>query len=906
MSSIQENDETNMSVINRLGKEEPLDVNKIVSRVRILINREPKIENLNAFEVMGRVTEKLTNKIPTCVIDDYIASLCASASISNPYYGKLANRIAVDNHQKNTRRSFIDKMKEAYLNKFDNEYYPLVSSEFMKYVEEHQEFIENAIDYKRDFYIDYFGLETFKYMYCLKSLDENKDSKKYIERVQDMFMRVAIEIHSNMYSDINEELNYIKETYDALSNKYISHASPTYFNSGTIRNQLASCYLLGINDSRESIMHTADSMSAISKWGGGIGINVSEIRPFGSIIKSTRGKTRGIYNWLSIYNNVMKGFDQGGMRQGSAAVYIDLHHPDILSFLRMRIPETDEYNKAGDLFPALWICDLFMERVKKNELWSLFDPSKNVDLSNYYGDEYNKKYLELEEKKLYVKQIPAREIWEQSFYSNRLSGLPYICFKDTVNKYSNQRNIGVIKNSNLCSEIMEFSNNDEYAVCVLASLSLSSCVIDTYSDEENNNLDNNLNNNLDNKLNTNLNNNLNTHNLNNNLNNDNLKRKLNHEFPVNPKFDFNLLIKNTHVLVRNLNNIIDKNFYPTKETERSNMRHRPIGIGVQGLNDVYMKMRYPFESEEAARLNKLIFETIDWASTSMSTKLAKEKYNHYVQECKTNGTIKIKTFVKEHYEPVYLEYNDYKNIPKNIGSYPSMLWNNGSPISKGIFQWQEYETKVSGLYDWETVSEHIKVFGIRNSLRLAIMPTASTSQLLGNNECIEPMTSNIYKRRTIAGQFIIINKYLINDLYRLNIWNDNIKDYLLHLEGSIQNIEGIPIEIKNLYKTSWEIKQSVLIQQAIDRQPFIDQGQSLNLYVENLTLNEYTKLMFQAWNGKLKTGKYYIHTRPSVMPQKFTIDPQKQKQMEEILKNSSNKNTSFMEKIKEDCLLCSS
>lgn len=883
--SNQENEEEQMIVINRLGKEEPLDINKIVSRIKNLLNREPKIEHLNAYEVMGRVTEKLTNKISTYVIDDYIASLCASASISNPYYGKLANRISIDNHQKNTRRSFTDKMKEAYLNKFDDEFYPLVSSSFIKYVEEHQEFIETIIDYKRDFLIDYFGLETFKYMYSLKtfnslgSLDmannlNNLNEKKYIERIQDMFMRVAIEIHYNKYDDIDKELFYIKETYDALSNKLISHASPTYFNSGTPRNQLASCYLLGLNDNRESIMHAANSMSAISKWGGGIGINVSEIRPFGSLIKSTRGKTKGIYNWLSIYNNVMKGFDQGGMRQGSAAIYIEMHHPDIMSFLRMRIPETEEYTKAGDLFPALWICDLFMERVKKGELWSLFDPSKYCDLSNYYGDEYNKKYLELEKNKLYVKQIPAREIWEQVFYSNRLSGLPYILFKDTINKYSNQSNIGVIKNSNLCAEIMEFSNNDEYAVCVLASLSLSACVIDTYDD-------------LETKL-------------------ENQPRQLNHEFPVNPKFDFDLLIKNTTILVRNLNNIIDKNYYPTIETERSNLRHRPIGIGVQGLNDVYMKMRYPFESEEAAKLNKLIFETIDYASISASSKLSKEIYNLSVNECKKNGSAKIKTYVKEHYEPVYLEYKNYEDIPKNIGSYPSMNWNSGSKISKGIFQWQEYEVKNSSLYDWETLSEHIKIFGIRNSLRLAIMPTASTSQLLGNNECIEPMTSNIYKRRTLAGQFIIINKYLINDLFKLGIWNDTIKDYLLHLEGSIQNIEGIPNELKNLYKTSWEINQNVLIQHAIDRQCYIDQAQSLNLYVQDLKLNEFTKLMFQAWNGKLKTGKYYIHTRPAVMPQKFTIDPKKQKEMEEIIKNKKLINNSFMDINKTDCLVCSS
>ena len=1068
-------DTDNIYVINRLGARERLNLNKITSRLESLINKEPKIENVSADTITCNIVSKFKNNISTSEIDEYTANYCASASIGNPYYAKLAARIAIDNHKKNTMRSFVDKMKLAYMNTAkcggNNVSAPLVRPEFIKYVEKHGDSIEAMIDYERDFLLDFFGFRTFQHIYAISIIQADK-TKKVIERPQDLFMRTAIEIHAGSLTKeakestreicselLNKELSIIKDTYDSLSSKYYSHATPTYFNSGSINNQLASCFLLDVADSQEGIMKLANDIACISKWGGGIGFSASSIRGNGSLIKSTGGHSNGLISWLAIWRWVLCGFNQGGKRPGSGAVYLEMHHPDIMEFLRIRMPATDEFNMAKELFPALWVCDLFMERVRNNGVWSLFDPVESgYDLSKYYGDEYVKLYNKLEEEKRYTKQIPARTIWEKVIESNVLSGLPYICFKDAVNKYSNQRNIGIIKNSNLCvagdtlvtikkddkvqkhtikylaetnngkhhiwngrewslsqakmtsseeellcitfkvchtykgitineyrslkctlyhkfkvamldkrtadrmkvmsaidlrigdylapyetpidckdyieyyeplfnnnfheymnyhneqktmfntaevcaievinglhpvycfkeekrnmvifngiatincTEIMEYSAPDEYAVCVLGSLSLSVCVRDSHTEAELK---------------------------------EEPRRPLNNDFPTNPTFDFKMLAKNAGDLVRNLNNVIDNNKYPVPETKKSNMLHRPIGIGVQGLNDAYMKMRYSFDSPQAAELNKLIFETIDYATASMSTRLSREKYEAYKNICKSQGYIDIERSTRV--ETKIERFNDVADIPKTAGAYSSMLWElgelKGSPLFNGRFQWEEYGAKVSDMYDWETLRQHIKVFGLRNSLRTAVMPTASTSQLLGNNECIEPITSNIYKRRTIAGQFIIINKYLINDLYHLGIWDAEIKNYLLLYEGSVQNME-LPPQLKELYKTSWEIDQSVLIQQAIDRQPFIDQGQSLNLYLEDITPAKFNKLMSQAWRGGLKTGKYYMHTRPSVLPQKFTIDPNKQKEIEQKLANSQN--SAFLDRPKEDCLLCSS
>lgn len=1115
------NDEENTYVITRTGRKKLLDTNLITKRIQSLINRKPKIRHVNPFELMLVVCQSLKSNISTYEIDEYAANSAASLSLTNPYYMQLAGRIAIDNHQKNTKRSFIDKMKMAYL-RTDNKgkIVPLLSKEFITYVEENQDDLEKMIDWNRDFLFDFFGFRTFQSIYAIKINDN------IIERPQDMYMRTAIAIHMNtsLLPDrkqaIQQELNSIKNTYDLLSKKYYTQASTAYFNGGSNNTQYASCFLLGTHDSLEGIMGTVNDAAVISKWGGGVGIHCNEWRGSGSLIRGTNGNSSGIVPFLKIYNSVMCAFNQGGKRKGRAAIYLMPHHPDIMKFLSLNLPAGQEEERARDLFYALWIPDIFMERVKTGQMWSLFDPDHSENLANYYGDEYTKKYLELEEAKLYSEQIPARDIWDAVYTANEQKGHPYILFSDNVNRQNNQSNLGTIKSSNLCvsedtmiltengyenikyltetnngqhkiwngfeysksqfmktgtdkelllitfsdgtklkctkehrfiiksdiddddddlmievsadslkvndtiidykfpvidsllsdrlkwlskiiessgrvfmyekyytisfieqdeeilkqiklnlntmgvnpmlytvkdqeenllyyylnisesdtkklydlglefdlpknnleqininqlehtpsiqvqsielldgkydtycfnepkrhmgifngvlagncSEIVEYSNEHETAVCNLSSISLSNCVFDQYTKEDL-------------------------------LLDESKRRVLNHEFPLNPVFDFKHLLNMAKTAATNLDILIDKNFYPTEKTRRSNMRHRPIGIGIQGLADAFIKMRYPFESDEASDLNKKIMETIYFGALTQSTKVCKEKY----QEFRKQESVTMTVYEPNSYEEKQVTYTK-KTLPKTVWAYPSMMWNGGSPIWNGKFHWELAgldKSQLSGMWDWDTLREHIQTYGIRNSLVCALMPTATTSQLLGNNECFEPYTSNIYKRKTLAGEHIVINKYLIHDLYRLKLWTPQFKEYLLSLEGSIQAIEGIPDEIKKLYKTAWEIPQQVLIDRAIERQPFVDQSQSLNLYIENLTKKEFTSLMFRGWRAGLKTGKYYVHTRPAVMPQKFTIDPELQKEMEELLAKEKNNRTEFLEPLHEECDLCS-
>lgn len=859
-------------VVTRTGKRELLDTNKITNRIKYLINLEPKINHVNAHEIMLEVSKGITHNITTYEIDEYAATVCANLSLRNPYYMKVASRIAIDNHQKRTKRSFVDKMREAYMRNVNGKITPLLNSNFYKFVEKFQDRIELLIDYKRDFLLDFFGFRTFQRIYSIKINDV------VIERPQDSFMRIAIALHYkieliDMDYQLNtstDEVNFIfdkiKNTYDLLSNKLYTHGSPMYFNAGTNHPQYASCFLLGTEDSLEGIKSTEFDMAKISKFAGGIGVHINEWRSEGAVIKGTNGLSSGLVPFLRMYNNTMLAFNQGGKRVGSCAVYLMPHHPDIINFIKLKRNDGTNETRARELFYAVWLPDLFMERVKNGEIWSLFDPHDTEDLSEYYDEKdcksYTNKYLELENKGLYKKQLPAREIWNEIFESNRQRGMPYICFSDNANRQSNQKNLGVIKSSNLCAEIYEYSNSKETAVCNLVSVNLERCVIDTAGIDD--------------------------------------------EFPENPEFDFNMLKENVKTVVYNLNQVIDRNYYPTDLTARSNLRHRPIGIGVQGQANAYMKLRYPFESDNAYKLNKYIYETMLYAAYSESTRICKAIYKKAVETCKTTGIYRhIKYLQAPNYLTQTITYNDAKDIPKNIGAYSSMYANGGSPMANGKFPWELAglnPSDLSGMWDWETLREHISIYGMRNSLCLALMPTASTSQFLGNNECFEPFTSNIYKRKTIAGEFIVINKYLINDLYKLGIWSENVKDYMLQLEGSIQYIEDIPKDLKDLYKTAWEIPQSVLIQQSIDRQPFIDQGQSLNLYVENLNLKTFTSLMFKAWKGGLKTGKYYMHTRPASMPQKFTISHNKQEEISKMLKST---NTKFLEPLKDVCDLCS-
>jgi len=823
-------------IYTRSGKHEPLSFDKITNRLLDLINIEPKILHVNAYELTKQVCCNIINDMHTYEIDEYIANRCASISISNYNYQILASRLAMDNHQKQNSGNFLQKTTSAY-NRLDAKGRPnsLVSKEYYSFVLANSIWIHEIIDYSKDFLIDFFGLRTFQKIYSLKIND------KPIETPQDMFMRAAIALHYSADSTIDSIKELISQTYQALSNKYYTQASPMYFNAGSNCPQYSSCFLLGTEDSLEGIQSTETSMARISKTGGGIGVHVHCWRSNGMPIRGTNGLSSGIVPFLRKYDTTMFAFNQGGKRAGSAAVYISPHHPDIMAFLALKLPNGIEEERARNLFYAMWIPDLFMQRVQSNGMWSLFDPDQTEDLSLLYDERndlsYTNKYISLENAKLYTKQILARDVWGAIFESNKQKGVPYLCFSDVANRISMQKNIGTIRSSNLCSEIYLYSDSKEHAVCNLCSIALPSFVIDG-------------------------------------------------------KFDFNKLISIVKLCVINLNRIIDVNYYPTVETERSNKRHRPIGIGVQGLADCYLKLNLAFESAEAHKLNKEIFETIYYSALSQSTRMCREMY---LKEKKTNPLVGQRAFS---YSSSYQYSNNITNIVDD------------APITKGIFHFELCGLKTTDLsnrYDWETLREHVITYGVRNSVLIALMPTASTSQLLGNNECFEPYTSNLYKRKTLAGEFIVINKWLMQDLQRLNLYNENLKDYLLACEGSVQHIEGLPDDIKAKYKTAYEIDQSILIQQAIDRQPFIDQGQSLNWFLHNATLTQFTKLSFQAWRGGLPTGKYYLHTKEASPPQKFTIDPTLQKDMlAKIAKTNDVNITSTPNNIEPICDLCSS
>lgn len=872
--------EENEYVITRTGRVELLDPNQIVARLTKLKDMHPQIKNINPHTLMRTVTPGLKSGITTKEIDEFTADTAASMSTDNPYYLKLAGRIAVSAHQKNTSNSFRDKVNAVYLSKDKfGCYINRVSETFCKYVEEHQKFLEATIDYDRDFLVDFFGMRTFQKQYGLKVNDV------VIERPQDLYLRTAVQIHMHTCSTIEEEYRYIAETYDCLSHKQYTHGSPTYFSAGTDKPQMASCFLLGTGDSAKAIMETADQMSEISKWGGGIGVHCNDWRGAGSLIRGTNGTSSGVGPFLNLYQSVLHAFNQSGRRPGSAAVYLMPHHPDIELFLQMGLPQGDNDSRARKLFYGIWIPDIFMEYAAAGKQWSLFDPDQVGDLSLLYDEKssraYSERYLELESSKRYVKQIPAQSIWHLICESNRLTGMPYVCFSDTVNRLSNQKNLGTIRSSNLCSEIVEYSDVNETAVCNLASISLAACVKDSYTEAEL-------------------------------LQPEETRRELDHEFPINPIFDWAQLSAITRTVTLALNRVIDKTFYPTEQSERSNVRHRPIGIGVQGLADVYMKFRFPFDSEEAVALNKAIFEAIYYSALSRSTQLCREEVKRMRAQCEREGSVTIEKYVPGKYDArETVTYTDQQDIPNNACAYASMYWNGGSPLANGKFHWELAgltSDQLSGRHDWETLRNHISEYGVRNSLLVALMPTASTSQFLGNNECIEPYTSNIYKRQTLAGTFTVINKYLIHDLFRLGFWknNTNIKDFIILQRGSVQNI-GLPPELERLYRTAYEIPPEALIDQAADRQPFVDQAQSLNLWIENYTEKKYIHLMYRAYDKGLKTGNYYLRTRARVTAQQFTIDPLHAAEMKKQLEKEKNaRDMSFLEPVEPVCDLCSS
>jgi len=797
-----------MLVTKRDGSREIIAFDKILRRIKTLGN-EANIK-INYTSLAMKVIDQIYNNISTTKIDELSAEQCASMSTIHPDYNVLAGRIVVSNHHKNTLDSFVEVMKQLYFFKDKHgKESPLISGSLYDIVIEHGNELENMIDYKNDYLIDYFGFKTLERAYLMKV------NGNIVERPQHMWLRVSIGIHGN-------NIEKIKETYYYMSNKYFTHATPTLFNSGTPHPQLSSCYLISMeDDSIDGIYNTLKDCALISKWAGGIGLHIHNVRASGSHIRGTNGSSNGIVPMLRVFNHTAKYVDQGGgKRNGSFAMYLEPWHADIEAFLEMRKNHGEEDLRARDLFYALWTPDLFMERVKNGGEWTLMCPDECPGLSDVFGDEFKELYEKYEDEGKGRKTMKARDLWFQVLDAQMETGTPYLLYKDAVNTKSNQANLGTIKSSNLCCEIVEYSNSEETAVCNLASIALPAFVKV---------IDNNM------------------------------------------VFDFEKLHEVTKVVTNNLNNIIDVNFYPTDKTRRSNMRHRPIGIGVQGLADVFFKMNMAFHSDEAKELNTDIFETMYHAALEQSNEIAIERYNIIKKKRydKVTPDGDVYELFNEFEQPLLDVMND---LGSSVGSYSTFI---GSPMSNGIFQFDMWKVIPSDRYDWSELKESIMKYGIRNSLLMAPMPTASTSQILGYNECIEPITSNIYSRRTIAGEFVLANKYLMTDLIKLELWNEKMKNNIVSNKGSIQHLDIIPQEIRDKYKTVWEMPMRHLIDMAADRGAYICQTQSLNLWLEDPNYSNLTSMHFYSWTKGLKTGIYYLRRRARHQAQQFTIEPEK-------------------------------
>ena len=813
-------DTNDMRVTKRNGELEEIAFDKIISRIKKL-GQEVGIQ-INYASLAMKVIDQLYDGIPTTKIDELAAEQCASMSTSNTDYGTLASRIVVSNHQKNTDPYYNMVVNRLYnFKNVHGKVKPLISKTFFEYYANNQGEIDNMFDYDRDYLIDYFGFKTLERAYLFKVGD------KIIERPQHMWMRVAIGIHGDLNNP--NSLSLVKETYDLMSQKYFTHATPTLFNAGTPSPQLSSCYLIAMeDDSLDGIYNTLKDCAQISKYAGGIGLHIHNIRAKGTHIQGTNGSSNGLVPMLRVFNSTARYVDQGGgKRNGSFAIYLETWHADISDFLELKKNHGDEELKARDLFYALWISDLFMERVKeKAGKWSLFCPHECPGLSDCYGQEFRTLYEKYESEGKARKTMLARDLWFQILDAQMETGTPYLLYKDAVNLKSNQKNIGIIKSSNLCTEICQYSDDKETAVCNLASIALPSFV-----NEE------------------------------------------------TKQFNYNKLIEVIKVVTNNLNRVIDINFYPTEKTRTSNMKHRPIGIGVQGLADALFMMDIPFHSEEAKQINKDIFETIYYAALTKSNEIAIQRKRD-----------KISIFTED----------ELTKLPEQLrGSYSSFV---GSPASQGILQfdmWTNFAGHSSTLgYDWNTLKTSIVENGLRNSLLVAPMPTASTSQILGFNECFEPITSNIYSRRTLAGEFVLPNKYLMKDLIKLGLWNEQIKNNIIANKGSIQHLTTIPEHIRNKYKIVWEIPMKHVIDMAADRGAYICQSQSLNLWMEDPVYNKLTSMHFYAWEKGLKTGIYYLRRKAKHQAQQFTIEP-------EAIKNGLNGNSNENDGNEEICEMCS-
>lgn len=764
-----------MHVIKRDGRKESVKFDKITFRIQKLCYGLS--DHVDPAAVAMRVIQGVYDGVTTIELDNLAAEVAASMTVKHPDYALLASRIAISNLHKNTKKSFSETMTDlyTYINPKTGLASPLLADDVYEIIQQNAEFLDSTLIYDRDFGYDYFGFKTLERSYLLRI------NGKIAERPQHMLMRVAIGIHKD---DIESAI----ETYDLMSKRYFTHATPTLFNAGTPKPQMSSCFLLTLkDDSIDGIYDTLKQTAKISQSAGGIGLSVHHVRATGSYIRGTNGTSNGIVPMLRVFNDTARYVDQGGgKRKGSFAIYMEPWHADIFDFLDLKKNHGKEEMRARDLFYAMWIPDLFMERVETDSHWTLMCPNECPGLQDTYGANFRALYEKYEKENRGRRKVKAREVWQKILEAQIETGTPYMLYKDACNEKSNQKNLGTIRSSNLCTEIIEYTSPDEVAVCNLASLALPMYV-------------------------------------------------------ENGEFNHKLLYEVTYKVTRNLNRVIDRNYYPVSEARTSNMRHRPVGLGVQGLADTFILLRMPFTSPEAKQLNKDIFETIYFAALEASKDLA---------------------IAEGHYE-----------------TFP------GSPLSNGEFQfnmWGIDEKELSGRWNWNELRKEVLKHGVRNSLLVAPMPTASTSQILGNNECFEPYTSNIYTRRVLSGEFIVVNKHLLLDLVNLGLWNEDIKNEIIKANGSVQDIDAIPTNVKELYKTVWEMSMRDIIDMAADRGAFIDQSQSLNLFMENPNAGKLTSMHFYAWKKGLKTGMYYLRSKAASSAIKFTVSKNAKSEVEPV------------------------
>ena len=799
-----------MKIEKRDGRLEQLSFDKIIYRLQKLCNDSSLglLTTIDPDVIAQRVVSSIYDGVTSCELDEEAARIAISMT-ENPEYQKLASRIIISNAHKSTHECFSEVMERLY-NNTDKVgcHTPILADDTIEIIRRHKNTINVAIDYKRDYLFDYFGYKTLERSYLQKIMNNDTNVMELVERPQHLYMRVAIGIHK-------DNIDSILKTYNIISQHYYTHASPTLFNAGTRLSNLSSCFLLGTDDSIEGIFKTITDCGKISKIAGGIGVHVTNIRAKGSIIRGTNGPSDGIIPMVKVYNEVAKYINQGGKRKGSFAIYLEPWHSDILEFLDLKKNQGHEDVRARDLFYAMWVPDLFMKTVEADSDWYLMCPDECPGLADVYGEEFETLYWSYVEQKRYKRVVKAQEVWTRILDSQMEPGTPYIGYKDAVNRKCNQKNLGTIRSSNLCIEISLYSDHNEYAVCNLASIALPKYV--------------------------------------------------KYDESGKPYFDFEHLRQVSKYIMEPMNKVIDNNYYPVPETKSSNLKHRPVGIGLQGYHSILFQMRLPFESEEAKKLNKEIFETIYYGCLQGSIELAKKD-----------------------------------------GAYSSFP---GSPFSEGKLQFDlckefdgiDLNEYLSGRWDWDALKKDLVKYGTRNSMLLALMPTASTAQIMGNTETVEPLDSCIFKRRVLSGEYIVVNKYLVEDLVKLGLWSKDLKDTIIANDGSIQNIDIIPNDLKALYKTVWEISMKSVIEQCRDRGVFVDQMQSMNLFMANPNYKRLTSMHFYAWKSNLKSGMYYLRSKSSASAGKFSIDPE----LEQRIKEKQQRGIELKKEEEEAVLACS-